>query len=248
MPHPGRALSFTTMKNDAETTTRKRVPTPTPHGFRAPFADRRAAGHFLAAELAALGLDDPIVIALPRGGVPVAREVADRLDAPIAIFGVRKLAHPGQPEFGFGAIAEDGTRMIDPESARMLGLRNGEVDRITAHERAELRRRIDLYRDGRPAPDVRGRIVVIVDDGVATGLTDAVAIRAIRRRGARRIVLAVPVCSGAAIEFLRDEADTVVTLRIPRHFRGVGDSYLDFRQVSDQEVTDALSRPARAAA
>ncbi|HEY5333910.1 MAG TPA: phosphoribosyltransferase family protein [Solirubrobacterales bacterium] len=229
------------MKNDVETTTWRSTPTPMPHGLRAPFEDRRAAGRFLATELAAMELDDPIVIALPRGGVPVAREVADQLGAPLEIFGVRKLSHPDQPEFGFGAIAEDGTRMIDTGSARVLGLRNGEVDRITADERAELRRRIDLYRDGRPAPDVRERTVVIVDDGVATGLTDAVAIRAIRRQGARRIVLAVPVCSGGAIELLHDEADTVVTLRIPRHFRGVGDSYLDFSQVSDQEVIDALA-------
>ncbi|MBS1883174.1 MAG: phosphoribosyltransferase [Actinobacteria bacterium] len=215
---------------------------------RSPFRDRRQAGRLLADELAAMRLFDPLVIALPRGGVPVAREVAARLGAPLEVFGVRKLAHPDRPEVGFGAIAEDGTRLVDPESARVPGLRGGDLDRITAREATELRRRIDLYRDGRPAPEVRDRTVVIVDDGVATGLTDAAAIRAIRRRGARRIILAVPVCSTAATELLHEWADTVVTLWIPAHFRGVGDSYLDFSQVSDEEVLDALAGPARVAA
>jgi predicted phosphoribosyltransferase len=217
-------------------------------GRRPPFRDRRQAGRLLADELAAMKLFDPLVIALPRGGVPVAREVADRLGAPLEVFGVRKLAHPDRPEIGFGAITEDGTRLVDPESARVLGLCNGDLDRITAREVTELRRRIGLYRDGRPVPDVRDRNVVIVDDGVATGLTDAAAIRAIHHRGARRIILAVPVCSASAMELLRERADTVVTLRIPAHFRGVGDAYLDFRQVSDGEVLDALAGPARVAA
>lgn len=215
---------------------------------RPPFRDRRQAGRMLADELAAMTLFDPLVIALPRGGVPVACEIADRLHAPLEVFGVRKLAHPDRPEIGFGAIAEDGTRLVDPESARVLGLRNGDLDRITAREQGELRRRLDLYRDGRPAPDVRDRTVVIVDDGVATGLTDAAAIRAIRHRGARRIILAVPVGSASAMELLHGWADTVVTLRIPAHFRGVGDSYRDFGQVSDEEVLDALAGSARIAA
>jgi predicted phosphoribosyltransferase len=215
---------------------------------RAPFADRREAGRFLAAEVAALGLVDPLVVALPRGGVPVARPIADRLAARLEVFGVRKLAHPEQPEVAFGAVAEDGTRLVDPEAARVLGLRGGDVELVTELERAELRRRIELYRDGRPAPEVGGRTLVVVDDGVATGLTDAAAIRALRRLGATAIVLAVPVCSAPALELLEGEADTVVTLRVPVRFRGVGDSYLDFRQVSDQEVIDALAGPARAAA
>ncbi|HVW48312.1 MAG TPA: phosphoribosyltransferase family protein [Solirubrobacterales bacterium] len=223
-------------------------PATTRRSYHAPFLDRREAGRFLATELRAMELDDPIVIALPRGGVPVAREIADRLRAPLEIFGVRKLAQPDMPEVGFGAITEDGTRLVDPESARLLGLRNGDLDRIAAREEAELRRRVELYRDGRPAPDVRGRTVIVVDDGVATGLTDAAAIRALRRLGARRIVLAVPVCAGAAVDFLQGEADTLVTLRIPERFRGVGDSYLDFSQVSDEEVIDALAGPARTAA
>lgn len=217
-------------------------------GRGTPFLDRREAGRSLAAELAAMKLAEPLVVALPRGGVPVAREIADRLGAPLEIFGVRKLAHPDRPEIGFGAIAEDGTRLVDPESTRVLGLRNDDLEAIAARERSELRRRIALYRDGRPAPDVRDRTVVIVDDGVATGLTDAAAIRALRRLGAGLIVLAVPVGSATAIELLREMADTVVALRIPAPFRGVGDSYLDFRQVSDEEVIDALAGTARVAA
>lgn len=210
--------------------------------------DRREAGRYLGAELRAMGMDDPIVVALPRGGVPVAREVADALGAPLAILGVRKLAAPDAPEVGFGAIAEDGTRLIDAESAHLLGLRNGDIERIVAREEGELRRRVELYRDGRPAPDVRGRTVVVVDDGVATGLTDAAAIRALRRRGAAWIVLAVPVCAPPAVSFLRQEADTLLALRTPTVFRGVGNSYLDFRQVSDEEVIDALAGTARTAA
>jgi predicted phosphoribosyltransferase len=222
-------------------------PAALPRHRRAPFRDRQEAGQLLAAQVDALELRDPIVVALPRGGVPVARQIADRLGAPLDIFGVRKLAHPGHPEVAFGAIAEDGTRLIDPEAAQVLGLVGGDIEVVTELERAELRRRIALYRHGRPAPPVHGRSVVIVDDGVATGLTDAAAIRAVRRLGARQIVLAVPVCSASAMEFLQGDADTVVTLRIPTHFRGVGDSYLDFAQVSDQEVIDALAGPARAA-
>jgi putative phosphoribosyl transferase len=222
--------------------------TPLWRGYRSPFPDRHEAGRYLGAELRAMKPADPIVIALPRGGVPVGREVADRLGAPLEIFGVRKLAHPDMPEVAIGAIAEDGTRIVDPESARLLGLRNGDLDRITERETAELRRRVDLYRGGRAAPEVDGRTVVIVDDGVATGLTDAAAVRALRRRGAARIVLAVPVCAGPAVDFLHDEADTLLTLRIPIRFRGVGDSYLDFRQVSDEEVIDALAAPTRTAA
>jgi putative phosphoribosyl transferase len=215
---------------------------------RSPFVDRGEAGRLLAERLAPMRLENPIVLALPRGGVPVAREIADRLGAPLEVFGVRKLAHPAQPEIGFGAIAEDGTRLIDPESAQVLGIRGGDLEILTVRERTELRRRVELYRGGRPAPDVRDRTVVVVDDGVATGLTDAAAIRALRRRGAARILLAVPVCSAHALDQLREEADAVVVLRVPADFRGVGDAYLDFRQVSDEEVNDALAGSARAAA
>jgi predicted phosphoribosyltransferase len=189
-----------------------------------------------------------VIVALPRGGVPVAAEISDELGARLEVLAVRKLGAPRNPEYGVGAIAEDGTRVIDPEATTVLGISNGELDAITERERAELLRRVGAYRGDRSPPDVRGRTVVIVDDGAATGLTDNAAIHAIRRQGPRRVILALPVCSPEALELLRREADEIVCLQAPRPFYGVGQWYGDFGQVSDQEVIDALRKPARAAA
>lgn len=211
------------------------------------FADRRDAGRRLAEHLKDVRLADPVVVALPRGGVPVAAEIAEALGAPLEILVVRKLGAPDNPEYGVGALAEDGTRVIDPEAAAVLGIRNGELDAITAREQDELRRRVHAY-GNRPAPDVHGRTVVIVDDGAATGLTDVAAIQASRRQEPCWVVLALPVCSVEALALLRGEADQVVCLRAPRPFFGVGQCYRDFGQVSDEEVIDALGQPARAAA
>lgn len=219
---------------------------PTERGER--FADRREAGLLLAEQLTGLRGADPLVLALPRGGVPVAREIAHSLDAPLEILAVRKLGSPANPEYGVGAIAEDGTRVIDPEATAVLGLRNGELEQIVTRERAELRRRVQAYRGDRPPPDLRDRTVIVVDDGAATGLTDVAALRAVRRQQPRWVVLALPVCSTEALELLHDEADQVVCLRAPRHFHGVGYWYRDFSQVSDEEVIDALRRAASAAA
>ena len=146
------------------------------------------------------------------------------------------------------AIAEDGTTVIDPEVTALLGISNGELEMVAALERVELRRRVKTYRGERPPPDLRGRTVVIVDDGAATGLTDAAAIRAIRRQGPRWVILALPVCSTEALTLLRGEADQVFCLRAPRPFRGVGQWYRDFTQVSDEEVIDALRSQTGAAA
>jgi predicted phosphoribosyltransferase len=212
------------------------------------FADRRDAGRRLARQLEDLKAAEPVVIALPRGGVPVATEVAAALEAPLEVLGVRKLGAPGNPEYGVGAIAEDGTRVIDPEATAVLGIRNSDLSAIAERERAELRRRVLAYRGRRPPPDLRGRTVVIVDDGAATGLTDVAAIRAARRQEPGRVIIALPVCSREALELLRCEADQVVNLITPRPFFGVGQWYEDFGQVSDREVIDALRRPARAAA
>lgn len=206
------------------------------------FADRRDAGRRLAEPLSDLATADPVVVALPRGGVPVAREISQLLGAPLEILAVRKLGAPGNPEYGFGAIAEDGTRMIDPEATAVLGIRNRELEKIAERERAELRRRVQAYRGDRPPPNLEGRTVVIVDDGAATGLTDVAAIRAIRSQHARWVTLALPVCSTEALELLRGEADQVVCLRAPRRLYGVGHWYHDFKQVSDQEVVDALDQ------
>jgi predicted phosphoribosyltransferase len=178
----------------------------------------------------------------------VAAEIAGALGAPLEVFAVRKLGAPANPEYGVGAIAEDGTRVIDPEATAVLGIQNGQLGAIAERERAELQRRVKAYRGDRPAPDLRGRTVVIVDDGAATGLTDVAAIRAIRRQDPRRVILALPVCSPEALMLLREEADQVFCLRAPRPFRGVGQSYGDFTQVSDEEVIDALRSQDRAAA
>ena len=213
-----------------------------------PFADRRDAGRQLAEQLASLVAESPLIIALPRGGVPVAKEIADALGAPLEILAVRKLGAPHNPEFGIGAVAEDGTCVIDPEATKVLGIRNGELDAIVAREVAELRRRVELYRGDRPPLHLRGRTAIVVDDGVATGLTDTAALRAVRHLGPRRTVLAVPVCAPDALARLRAEADEVVCLRVPRNLRGVGEWYRDFSQVSDEEVLDDLQPRADAAA
>lgn len=213
-----------------------------------PFADRHDAGRRLAEALSGLVAADPVVVALPRGGVPVAHEIARTLGAPLEILAVRKLGAPGNPEYGVGAIAEDGTRVIDPETTALLGISNGELEQVVARERAELKRRVRSYRGDRPPLALRGRTVVIVDDGAATGLTDVAAIRAVRRQQPRWVILALPVCSAEALELLRGEADQVFCLRAPRLLYGVGHWYRDFRQVSDEEVIDALRQPTSAAA
>ena len=212
------------------------------------FADRRDAGRQLAGRLVGLKDESPVVVALPRGGVPVASEVADALGAPLEILAVRKLGTPHNPEYGIGAVAEDGTCVIDAEAVAVLQVRNGELDAIVARETAELMRRVEAYRGERPPLDLEGRTVIVVDDGVATGVTDTAALRAVRHQNPRRLVLAVPVCSPDALERLRIEADQVICLRVPRLLRGVSQWYHDFSQVTDEEVLRALQPRADAAA
>jgi putative phosphoribosyl transferase len=208
------------------------------------FRDRRQAGRTLAVQLAGLRLERPIVIALPRGGVPVAYEIAKALDAPLDILAVRKIGAPGNPEFGVGAIAEDGTAVLDQRNARRAGMTQDLLDQTVQREVRELRRRVEAYRDGRAPIDVRGRTVVIVDDGLATGLADLAGIRALRARGAARIVVAVPVGSRESIALIKREADEVSFLTVPSELRGVGLWYEDFSPVSDKEVTTLLARAA----
>ena len=212
------------------------------------FADRQHAGRQLAEQLISLATANPVVVALPRGGVPVAREVAEALGAPLEILAVRKLGAPGHPEYGIGAVAEDGTCVVDTEATQVLQISNGELDAIVARETAELVRRVRAYRGERPALDLAGRTVIVVDDGVATGVTDTAALRAVRHKHPRRVILAVPVCAPDSLERLRAEADQVACLRVPRLLRSVGEWYQDFSQVSDEEVLDALRPPADAAA
>lgn len=217
---------------------------------RLPFADRRSAGRALAAALrhrfaGADGQpapDRPIVLALPRGGVAVAREVARDLGAPLDVLVTRKIGHPAQPELGVGAIAEGGDPVYDEMLLRELGLSRGELADVVDRERAELARRVEVYRSGRPAPDVRGKCVILIDDGLATGVTARAALRALRAAGAARTVLAVPVGSPDSAAALGTEADDLVVLATPRGFRAVGEWYSSFGQLTDDDVLRLLGQ------
>ena len=204
------------------------------------FADRPDAGRQLAERLLDERAEHPVVVALPRGGVPVAREIASVLDAPLEVLAVRKLGAPHNPEYGIGAVAEDGTGVIDAEAVAVLRISTKAIDSILARETAELRRRVLAYRGDRAPLDLRDRTVIVVDDGVATGLTDTAALRAVRRQEPRRVILAVPVCPPDSARRLREEADEVVCLQMPVLLRGVGQWYRDFSQVSDDEVIETL--------
>jgi predicted phosphoribosyltransferase len=204
------------------------------------FADRRDAGRQLAVQLLPLAGVRPVVVGLPRGGVPVACEIATALRAPLEILAVRKLGAPHNPEYGIGAIVEDGTRLFDPEALAVLAIDGATLESIVARASEELCRRVVAYRGGRPPMRLRDRTVVLVDDGVATGVTDTAAIRAIRRQRPRRLILAVPVCAPDSLARLRKEADEMICLIAPPQLRGVGEWYRDFSQIHDQEVIAAL--------
>jgi predicted phosphoribosyltransferase len=206
------------------------------------FADRREAGRQLGRQLLSLAEEEPIVVALPRGGVPVADEVAIALGAPLEFLAVRKLGAPHNPEFGIGAVAEDGTYVFDPEALAALGIDADVLESIVARETSELRRRVAAYRGDRSPLSLAGRTVIVVDDGVATGVTDTAALRALRRREPRRLILAVPVSPPDSVARLREEADEVVCLIAPPLLHGVGQWYRDFSQVGDEEVVAVLSR------
>lgn len=206
------------------------------------FPDRAAAGRVLATRLLELDLDAPVVVALPRGGVPVAHEVAQALDAPLDIALVRKLGAPGRPELGIGALGEDGTVILDRDTVAALGVRRADIERIVERESAELERRRQLYRGDRLAIDVNDREVLLVDDGIATGVTTIAAAQMLRQRGASHVVTAVPVCPATALSHLRDQLGELVCLSTPLRFGGVGAWYDDFTQTTDDEVVELLRR------
>jgi putative phosphoribosyl transferase len=213
-----------------------------------PFADRRAAGRALACALAARPFARPIVVlALPRGGVPVAAEVARALRAPLDLLLVRKIGAPWQPELAVAAIVEgDPPDVVVEDTVRAAtGVNRDWIDRQAALELREIERRRDAYLAGRAPVPLAGATVVLVDDGIATGTTVRAALRALRRRGAGRVVLAVPVAPRDTLASLRGDVDEVVCLAQPTPFEAVGCHYVDFRQVGDDEVRASLDRAAR---
>ena len=214
-----------------------------------PFRDREEAGRLLGAELAGRKLPpDTIVLALPRGGVPVGRAIARILHAPLDVVVVRKVGVPWQPELAMGAVSGGSAEAFDRRLIEHLRIARRDVDAIVAREKAEILRREKLYRGGRPAPDLRGRTVLLVDDGLATGSTMAVAARYVRAFHPRQLIVAVPVASSQACVRMGEEADRCVCLARPEPFEAVGRWYLDFHQVSDAEVQSMLAESPRRAA
>lgn len=211
------------------------------------FRDRTDAGRQLASLVEHLRAADTVVVGLPRGGVPVAWAVADELDAPLDVILVRKLGVPVQPELAMGAIGEDGVRVIDADIVRATGVSDAMLDAVETRERAELERRAERYRAGRPRTPLTGRRVVVVDDGVATGSTARAACQVARTEGATRVVLAVPVAPPDWTRRLGAAADDYLAVAVPDSFSGVGQFYQDFSQTSDGEVIrildTAASRP-----
>ena len=215
------------------------------------FVDRRDAGRRLAALVSAAlrarepggggPVPGPVVEGMARGGVPVAFEVARALGAPLDVVVVRKLGHPDQPELGLGAIAEGGVRLVNAALVHRLGVTAQTIDAVAARELAELERRLQRYRGGRPPMPVGGTTVVVVDDGIATGFTARAAVDVMRARGASRVVLAVPVGPPTTLASLADVADEVVCVEATDRFSGIGEWYRDFHQVGDDEVAALLA-------
>jgi predicted phosphoribosyltransferase len=211
------------------------------------FRDRTDAGRLLADKLAAYAnRPDVIVLALPRGGVPVAYEVARALGAPLDVFLVRKLGLPGHEELAMGAVATGGVRVLNNQVVRALRIPDYVIDAVAAWENQELGRRERLYRGDRPPPDVRGRTVILIDDGLATGATMLAAVKALRQLEPARIVVAVPTAAPDTCEMLRAEVDEVICAITPEPFHAVGLWYEDFSQTTDEEVRELLAQSANA--
>lgn len=204
------------------------------------FIDRRHAGQELGRALHRYSGTDPIVLALPRGGVPIGREVASALDAELDVLIVRKLGAPNNSEFAIGAVGEGGAVVLDEQTVVSMHMDDATLERIVTETRREIDRRVDAYRRGRSLPSLAGRTVIIVDDGLATGSSAAAAVEVIKSLGAEHIVLAVPTGSHQAVTLLRDRCDEVVCLEEPPWFGSVGAQYESFPQVSDEEVLALL--------
>jgi len=211
----------------------------------AQFRDRQDAGRQLAQALSGYaGRRDAVVLALPRGGVEVGYQVARALGLPMAVYLVRKLGVPGQPELAMGAIASGGVRVMNHDVVRSLGISDEQVEQVAAREQAELERREDVYRGERPMPDLTGHTVILVDDGLATGATMRAAVQAVRTQKPARIVVAVPTAPADTVGDFESLVDEMVCLVTPTPFFGVGGSYLDFSQTSDSRVCELLAKAA----
>ncbi len=205
------------------------------------FSDRRDAGRQLAKLVGHLAGPETIVLGLPRGGVPVAAEVARALDAPMDVIVVRKLGVPGHEELAMGAIGEGGVKVLHPQVVGPLGITPDEIRAVERRESVELERRVEVFRGDGEAPDIAGRQVVIVDDGIATGSTIRAACQVARAQGAARVVIAVPVAPDGWERRMSDVADEMICVSSPRRFGAIGAFYRDFRQTSDDEVTALLA-------
>lgn len=206
------------------------------------FQDRQDAGRQLAQRLMVYQHDKPFIIGLPRGGVIVAYEVAQALKAPLDVIAVRKLTAPDQPELGLGAIAPNGIRILDTRMIRILGLSASQLEKITEAEVGELERRQQRYRGDRPAPDIRGRTVMLVDDGLATGVSAKAAIRALRQLRPKKLLFAVPVGAPDALNALRPEVDELICLESPMEFMAIGLHYRCFERATDEDVVTLLEK------
>ena len=208
------------------------------------FEDRRDAGHQLGLRLRKLGLTDPVVLALPRGGVPVAAEVAALLEAPLDLVLVRKIGAPGHEELAAGAVV-DGAQpelVLNPEVIGSFGIDDAYLAAERARQLVEIERRRALYLAGRPRPGLAGRVAIVIDDGIATGATVRAALRAVRRAGPAELILAVPVAAASILRRLEAEVDRIVCLHAPKDLMAVGQFYRDFHQLDDAEVVAALAQ------
>ncbi len=206
------------------------------------FKDRRDGGKKLAERLGKYKGDDPLILALPRGGIETGYEVARELDAELDVIVVRKLGAPSNPEFGFGAIGAGDTRVINEQTVKRLGLSEDEIERVAEKERKELNRRLEKYRGNRELPGIEGRTVIIVDDGMATGGTAMAAVQTTRAQNPEKLILAVPVSPPDSADKLRDEVDDLICLETPSAFMAVGQWYSRFGQTSDDRVIELLRK------
>jgi len=215
-----------------------------------PFVDRRQAGQRLANALLRFKDQHPVILALPRGGVPVAFEIATRLEAPLDVVLVRKIGHPWSPELAIGAIADGAglEKFLDETVIAELNVPREYIDSEIARQSSEIERRRQLYFENRKRPEISGRVAIVVDDGIATGATMRVALRAVRSQSPTKLVLAVPVAPPETLESLREEADETVCLETPEDFGAVGAFYTDFRTIEDETVVLLLRRAAAARA